>query len=81
MLEKLTRTESLTIACATTVEQVDALRRDWLELENMAPGATLFQSWHWCALGLKQMIERNGAGRGKPEVPHVYTVQDRKSVV
>ncbi|MEL6504633.1 MAG: GNAT family N-acetyltransferase [Pseudomonadota bacterium] len=81
MLEKLTRTESLTIACATTVEQVDALRREWLELENMAPGATLFQSWHWCALGLKQMIERNGAGRGKPEVPHVYTVQENGRLI
>ncbi|MEL6505983.1 MAG: hypothetical protein AAFQ10_16195, partial [Pseudomonadota bacterium] len=81
MLEKLTRTESLTTACAITLEQVKALKADWLELEKIASGATLFQSWHWCVLGLHQMQRREKAGNEKPQVPYVFTVRENGRLI
>lgn len=81
MLEQLTRTENLSVACATSLDDVRALRRDWLDLEAVAPGATLFQTWHWCDLALRQIEQRNQAGAGRSEHPFVLSIKENDRLI
>ncbi|MEM9733228.1 MAG: GNAT family N-acetyltransferase [Pseudomonadota bacterium] len=81
MLERLTQTESLAVACAQSVGQVRALESEWLELEKIAHGATLFQSWHWCALGMRQMERRNTGSPGNAEMPYVISIRENNRLI